>query len=141
MWTSTTCFALALLALSGCATTDNRSSRLPIATLSDEHAEFNSLSAVPKDKGLEVSGWASSKQALVAGAVHIEALSAGTVVADADVSWRGRVSGVRLSRIRAGGSSFYFSKILPPQSLSADAVRVSHGHRGHADISREEDNK
>lgn len=138
---ATLLLAVTAPSLPGCATAANQTSGIALKSSPDEHAEFHSLSVKPNDKGLEVRGWASSKQAFVAGSVHIEALSGEMVVAEADVSWRRRVGGVRFSRIRAASSSFHFSKTLPLQSLSADAIRVSHGHRGHTDITREEETK
>lgn len=134
--------ACAALGLSGCATTASQTTAVPLTAIPDEHAEFHSLRMTRKNDGVLVSGWARSKRLAVSGSVHVEALAGGMVLAATDVSWRpSRVSGPRLRTAITSSSSFYFSKKLPPAALSASEIRISHGHRGHTNISRGEDNK
>ena len=119
--------------LSGCVTTPERPSVIPVAASSDKHASFGGMRVSREGTDLFVTGWVRASAGIRTGyykpcTIHIELESSEAVPTIVDVPWRpnrvGRVRRLMPKRI---------SVKLPPQADSATQIRVSHGHPGHSD--------
>jgi|GEM_PF-2573410 hypothetical protein len=119
--------------LSGCVTTPERPSEIPIAANSDKHARFEDGRVYREANDLLLTGWVRASPGIrnnfyKPGTIHIEIVGQDGAPTVVDVPWRpnrvGRVRRLMPKRI---------SVKLPSQASGASLVRVSHGHPGHSD--------
>jgi len=121
--------------LSGCVTTPERPSEIPVAATSDKHARFEQMRVSREASDLLLTGWIRASAGIrnnfyKPGTIHIEVVGKDGVATFVDFPWRpnrvGRVRRLMPKRI---------SVKLPLQASGASLVRVSHGHPGHSDTS------
>ena len=119
--------------LTGCVTTPERPSVIPVAANSDKHASLEGMRVSREGTDLSVTGWVRTSAGIRTayykpGTIHIELESSEAVPTIVDVPWRPNRVG-RVLRLMPK----HISVKLPPQADSATQIRVSHGHPGHSD--------
>jgi len=121
--------------LSGCVTTPERPSVIPVAANSDKHVTFGGMRVSLEGTDLFVTGWLRASTAIrnsysKPGTIHLEVVSKDMAPTVLDVPLRPNRGG-RVRRLMPT----HISVKLPPQASLATLIRVSHGHPAHSDTS------
>lgn len=119
--------------LSGCVSTPERPSEIPVAANSDKHASFEGMRVSREGTDFFVTGWVRASPGIrnsyyKPGTIHIEIVRMESEPTIVDVPWRPNRVG-RVLRLMPK----HISVKLPRQANTATLVRVSHGHPGGSD--------